>query len=272
MSNSGSLRFSLGEDLVAGLLEDFRPRIVVAIDAVAEAVEPEGVGLVLGLADALFRREPALVDPLEHLHHLDVGPAVQRPPQRADARRARGEQVGPGRAHHPHRRRAAILLVVGVEDEDQVQRVLDLRRDDVLLVGQREHHVQEVGAVAEVRVGIDERQPLRAAVGEGGDGADLADQPGGRLLQRLLVLDGEELLVETGQVAQRGRKDGHRRGVGRDVLELVLHALVQQLVVGQQAAELGPTRRGLGRRPKISSQATSTKLGLSVNCSMGMPR
>ena len=45
--------------------------------------------------------------------------------------------------------------------------------------------------------------------------------------------------MEAGQVAQHGREDGHRRGVGRNVLELVLHALVQQFVGGQQIAEPG---------------------------------
>ena len=175
----------------------------------------------------------------EHFHDLDVGPAVQRAPQRADGRRAGGEQVGLRRAHHPHGRRAAILLVVAVEDEDQVQGVLHFAGDHVLLVRQREHHVQEVDAVAEVRVGIVERQALRTAVGEGGDGADLADQPRGRLFQRFFVLQGQQFLMIAGQVAQRGREDGHGRGVGRDVLELVLHPLVQQLVGGQQVAEPG---------------------------------
>ena len=110
----------------------------------AEAEEAEGVGLVLGVADAVGRGHAALVDALEHFDDLDVGPAVQRSPQGADAGGAGGEEVGPGRADHADRRGAAILLVVGVQDEDQVQGVLDLGRDDVLLVGNREHHVQEV--------------------------------------------------------------------------------------------------------------------------------
>ena len=97
--------------------------------------------------------------------------------------------------------------------------------------------MQEIGAVAEVRVGVGERQPQRAAVGKRGDRADLADQPRGRFLQRFLGLQGEELLVVAGQVAQRGGKNGHRRRVQRNVLVLVLHALVQQLVGRQETAE-----------------------------------
>ena len=180
---------------------------------------------------------PPRVDPLEHFDHLHVRPAVQRSPQGADARGARGKHIGLGRAHQPHGRGAAILLVVGVQDEDQVQRVLHFPRHDVLAVGDREHHVQEIGAVAQVGIGIGERQAQRAAVGEGGDRADLADQPCGGFLERLVVFQGEELLVMAGQVAQGGREDGHRRGIRRNVLELVLQALVQQLVGRQKSAE-----------------------------------
>ena len=152
MSSSGSLTFDLAQHLVAGGLQDLGPGIVVLVDAVAEAEELEGVGLVLGRRDAVLGRHAAVVDALEHLHHFHVGPAVQRPPQGAYRRGARGEEVRPRRADDPRRRRAAILLVVGVQDEDQVQGVLDFRRDVVLLVGNREHHVQEVCTVAQVGI------------------------------------------------------------------------------------------------------------------------
>ena len=174
----------LAQDRVAGLLEDLGARIVVLVDAMAEADEPEAAGLVLGHGDALLGRRPALVDLLEHLDDRHVGPAVQRPPEGADARGAGGEQVGLAGADHAHRRRAAVLLVVGVQDEDQVQGVLDLGVDLILLVGHREHHVQEIRAVAQRRVGIDERQAPGAAVGVGGDGADLADDSSRGILER----------------------------------------------------------------------------------------
>ena len=47
----------------------------------AEAEQPEGIGLVLGGADAVLGLQAARVDPLEHFDHLDVRPAVQRSPQ-----------------------------------------------------------------------------------------------------------------------------------------------------------------------------------------------
>jgi hypothetical protein len=46
-----------------------------------------------------------------------------------------------------------VLLVVGVQQQDQVHRLDDVRAGLVLRVGHREQHVQEVGDVAELRVG-----------------------------------------------------------------------------------------------------------------------
>jgi len=197
----------------------------------------EGIRLVLGRLDTVVRRHAAREDPLEHLEHLDVGSAVQRSPQRADARRTGREQIGAGRADGADGLRAAVLFVVGVQDEDQVQRVFDLRRDNVLPVRQGEHHVQKVGTVPQLGIGINERPAARATIGERRDRADLADQPSGGLGQRLDVLQRQKLLVVTCQIAQRRRQDRHRRGIDGNVLQLVFQAFVQQLVVGQLTAE-----------------------------------
>ena len=166
-----------------------------------------------------------------------MAPPCSGPHKRAHARGARGEEVRPGRAHDADRRGAAILLVIGVKDEDQVQGVLDLRRHNVLLIGDGEHHVEEVRAIPQVRVGVNKRQPLRAAVRKRRDRADLADQSRGSLLQRRVAVQGDQFLMETGQIAQRRGKDGHRRGVRLNVLILVLLAFVQQLIPRQPRAE-----------------------------------
>ena len=75
------LPLDLGKDLVAGLLENLRPRIVVPINAVAEAIQSERIRFVLGVAQAVFGRQSAAVNAFEHVHHLDVRPAVQRSPE-----------------------------------------------------------------------------------------------------------------------------------------------------------------------------------------------
>ena len=92
------------------------------------------------------------MDPLEHLDHLDVGPAVQRSPQGADARRAGGEQVG--LATSPTVRTVDVLQFCSwsacrMKIRFSASSISGVHH--VLLVGHREHHVQEVGAVAQVR-------------------------------------------------------------------------------------------------------------------------
>ena len=62
------------------------------------------------------------LDRLEHLDHGRVGAAVQRAPERADAGRDRGEQVRLRRADHAHGRGRAVLLVVGVQQQELVER------------------------------------------------------------------------------------------------------------------------------------------------------
>jgi len=48
------------------------------------------------MADAILGRKPALVNAIEHFHHLDVGSAVQRTQSAQTAASARGEQIGLG--------------------------------------------------------------------------------------------------------------------------------------------------------------------------------
>ena len=135
------------------------------------------------------------MDLLEHFEHGHVGPAMQRTPQCADGRGARCEEVGLARANDPDGRGTAILLVVGVQEQYQVQRIDHLGAGDVLLVGHREHHVQKVGDVRQLGVGINERQAHRAAIRIGGDGPHLADQPRRLLIELSLLGRGLSLVA-----------------------------------------------------------------------------
>ena len=57
-----------------------------------------------------------------------------------------------------------VLLVVGVEDEQHLERPLERRVRRVLRLGHPEHHREEVADVAEVVVRIDVRQPAAVPV------------------------------------------------------------------------------------------------------------
>ena len=123
---------------------------------------------------------------LQHFEHRLVRAAVQRTPQRANARRRAGKQIRLARGHHAHGRGGAILLVIGVQQENQIQRLDHFRLQLVILVRQREHHVQEIRRVLVVRLGINDRQPARFAIGKRRDRAHLRNQPRGLHLEMLV--------------------------------------------------------------------------------------
>ena len=260
MSSSGSRLLHLAHHLVGGDLDDLGARVVVLVHAVAEAHQLEARVLVLRQVDELLRPAAVVLDRLQHGQHLFVGAAVQRAPQRADAGRDRGEQVGLRAAHLTHRRRAAVLLVIGVQDQQQVEDLHDVLVDLVRLGRNREHHVEEVRAVRQRVLRVDERLADRLLVGERGDGPHLRQQAGDGRLLLVLVLHVQRLRVEAGERQHHGRQDRHRvRGPRISVVE-PLHVLVQHRVAGQGARErrqLRPCwaggRRSAGRRPRRRS-------------------
>ena len=162
------------EHLVAGLLHDLGARIVVLVDAVAEAHQAERIVLVLGPLDVLGNAVDG-ADLLEHVERGFVGAAVRRAPQARDAGGDAGERIGARRAGEPHRRGRGVLLVVGMQDEDAVERLGEHRVDLVGLARHREAHLQEVRRVVEIVARIDERLADRVLVSHRRDGRHLGD-------------------------------------------------------------------------------------------------
>ena len=50
---------------------------------------------------------------------------MQRPPEGADPRRNGGEDVGVGRTDHPYRRCRTVLLVIGMQNQHEIERQAD---------------------------------------------------------------------------------------------------------------------------------------------------
>ena len=151
--------------------------------------------------------------------------------------RDRREEVDHRAADQAHRAGGAVLLVVGVQDQQQVDGLLDHRVDVVLLAGRREHQAQEVADVAQPVVGIHERLADRVLVRVGRHGRHLGDQPVHRDLDLALVARVEGVGVE-------GRERGDRRGAGRHRMRVLrqraveaLEVLVQHRVVGDRRGE-----------------------------------
>ena len=143
--------FELLQHLVGGLLHHLRARVVILVDAVAEAHQPERVVLVLGAGD-IFGDALRVADLAQHVERRLVGAAVRRAPQAGDARGDAGERVGARRTGQPDGRGRRILLMVGVEDEDPPHRILDDRVDLIGLGRDAEGHAQEIAGVGQAVV------------------------------------------------------------------------------------------------------------------------
>ena len=100
---------------------------------------------------------------LQHPQHGLVGATVQRAVEGADAGRDGGVGVDLRGADRADRVGRAVLLVVGVQDEEHVERLDQARVGLELLLAHLEEHREEVGGVAEVVVGVDVRLALRVA-------------------------------------------------------------------------------------------------------------
>jgi len=144
------------EHVVGRVFDDAGPGVVVLVHPVAEPHQAGFPGL-----DRLDERVDVLVaaDVVEHLHHGLVGPPVAGAVQAASRGGDHRVGVGVGAAHHPGGAGGAVLAVVGVGDEQKVERPAQGRVALVGGLGDLEHHRQEVGGEIEVVVGIHERQP-----------------------------------------------------------------------------------------------------------------
>ena len=109
------------EHLVGHLLDELGARIVRLVHPVAEAHQPAPARLHL-LDEA--RDVLLLADLVQHLQHGLVGAAVERAVQGGDARADGGERIHVRGADRAHGAGRAVLLVIGVQDEQDLERAL----------------------------------------------------------------------------------------------------------------------------------------------------
>ena len=170
-------------------------------------------------------------DLTEHPHDRLVGSAVQRSVEGRRGARRRGVRVGAARPDNAHRRGAAVLLVVGVEDEQHVHRPREHGID--LVVADLPHHVQEVRRVRQVVVGLVEGEPDREAMAHGGDRRGLRDEPQDLTLPGSGIADVLGALVEGAECGERRDEHAHRVGVVVEAVdEALAHVLVDERVMG----------------------------------------
>ena len=181
---------------------------------------------------------------VEHPEHRLVRAAVQRAVQRRRRARHRGVGVGVRAADHAHRRGAAVLLVIRVQDEEHLERPLQRRADLVFELGHLEQHVQEVAGEAQVVVGVDVGAADAVAVCVRRDGGHLRDQAVDLLLAGFLVEDALRVRVEGREGADGAQEHAHRVRVVLESLHQLLDVLVQHRVERDLARPLIELRRG----------------------------
>src|SRR5690606_33540507 len=120
------------KNFVAGLLHHTRARVIVLVNAVAEAHQAERIILVLRLLD-VFGNAINRADLLKHVERGFVRAAMCRAPEAGNTGRDASERVGARRTGEADGRGRGVLLMVGMKDENAVHRAGENRIDLVLL-------------------------------------------------------------------------------------------------------------------------------------------
>ena len=248
------------KNLVHNLANDLRARVEVLVHPVAKPEE-----LLLLVLDGL--QEPGNVlhgsDPLEHPEHGLVGAAVERAVQGSHRAADGGEDVDPGRGEVPAGGGRAVHLVLGVEQEEDVEGLAELGVGPIIDVAVGVQHVQKVLRVGQPLLGLRQLLAGPQVVRRRRDGGGVADDPGDLLvLHDVGLVDaaslerGVGLRVERAQARQPDDQGAHGVGVGRqgghglldslgnhsvlhhEPLPVVALALVRELAVQNEVGDV----------------------------------
>src|SRR6266545_4758728 len=115
-----------------------RAGVIIFVDAMPKAHQS-----AFAAFDALdeFGNVAFVADMREHLEHCFIRTAVQRTVERGCRARHRAVRIHAARTNRAHRIRAAILFVVGVQNEKDVERAFEHWVRRVLGLRHLEHHV-----------------------------------------------------------------------------------------------------------------------------------
>ncbi|KAI1691132.1 hypothetical protein DdX_22075 [Ditylenchus destructor] len=164
---------------------------------------------------------------------------MRRTPEAGDARRDARERVAPDEPGEAHGRGRRILLVIGVEDEDAVERALDHRVHDILLGRDARRSCAGSCRVGQVVVRVEERltdgviytpSPRSSASSRSGGGWRPCADTGPRC--RSIVVEGRERADHAAHHRHRVRVAAEPAVEGR---QLLVHHRVARDRVGEGA-------------------------------------
>src|SRR6266566_4298253 len=216
------------EHFIRDVLDDAGSGIVILVDAMAESHEFHFAGF-----DALDEVGNFLdrANLHEHVQYFFIGAAVERTVESSDRGGGRGIGIDVGAADAPDGVGGAVLLVVGMKDEENVESAFQGWVRPVLRFGGGKEHVQKVARIAEVVVRIDERHAQSMTIRECSDRRNLPDETIRLLLARLDAEDVFCVVIESGKRGNRGDHHAHGMGVVMKAVEKLLDAFVDESVM-----------------------------------------
>mmetsp|Transcript_13251 Transcript_13251/g.32525 ORF Transcript_13251/g.32525 Transcript_13251/m.32525 type:complete len:261 (-) Transcript_13251:335-1117(-) len=173
-------------------------------------------------------------DLLEHLENGLVGSSMLWTVEGRGGTSNRGIDVDTGGGEVSHCGSGAVLLVVGVEDEEDLKRSDEFWVWAIVRIVELVHHVQETLRVPHaLRGGIDKGAPNTVTVGAGGDRYDRAEDAVDLLVAELTVLvhslsgfGGVGFGLEGGHCTHHAAHHSHGMGVVAEVGHHLLDVLV----------------------------------------------
>ena len=178
---------------------------------------------------------------LKHINHRHIRAAMQRTPQSANPRRNGSIQIRLRRTHNTNRRRRTILLVIRVERQNQIQRLINLIFRNILPIRLTEHHVQKVAAITQTRVREHIRQTLSSTVRIRRQSTNLTHQIRRRRInrkRRVLINHSLKLTVIAKQRVHHRRQNRHGVRLRRKTVKMMFHALVNIRVLRKQHSKI----------------------------------
>ncbi len=158
-------------------------------------------------------------------------------PQTGNARRDASKRIGAGRTGQPHRGGGRVLLVIGMQDKDRVERFGENRIDHILLGRHGERHAQEILGVTELVVGINEGMSRVIAECHRCDGRNFRDQTVAGDFALLRIVDVGRVVIKRRQRADHAAHHRHGMRVAAEAAEERRQLLMHHRVMGDDKVE-----------------------------------
>ena len=134
-------------------------------------------------------------------------------------------------ADTPHHVGAAVLFVIGMKNEKNIECVFENRIEVVLQLGHLVHHAQEIARIAQIKIWVNVRQAETVTVTICRNGGHFSEKSIGLELTGFDIIDITGIGIECRQRADRTDEHAHRMRVMMKSLHQFLRAFMQHCMM-----------------------------------------